>query len=274
MWAGTGALGIGVQKTFYHRDIRQPGLPEVTSRAQPMLYNASLNFIPLDRLAVYASYARGLEESGIAPNSALNRGEAMPASLTKQVDAGLRYAVTVSLSVIAGVFQVEKPYFNINTANVYGPLGSVRHRGIEFSVTGQIAEGLTVVGGMILLQPRVSGDPVDRGVIGPIPVGPTPRNVLLNLQYQPEAWKGFGINAQFTNLSGQVTRTDNAYKTGSYNQLNLGARYNFTMFSMPMSWRGQVQNVTNAYGWNVGSSGSFNPKNPRRYQMTLTADIE
>jgi iron complex outermembrane recepter protein len=91
-------------------------LPTTTSRAGPLLYNASLNVILGQNLALYTSYTRGLEESGSAPSSAVNRGEAMPASLTEQVDGGLRYAITPRLNLIAGVFQVERPYFNLNSS--------------------------------------------------------------------------------------------------------------------------------------------------------------
>lgn len=139
-------------------------------------------------LVVYASYTSGLEESGVAPFAAVNRGEAMPASRTEQLDAGLRYALTPRLRFIAGVFQVEKPYFNLDAANIFGPLGNVRHRGVEVSLTGSVfTDGLTVVGGVVMLQPRISGEPVARGIIGPIPVGQAPRTVQASFQYQPKA---------------------------------------------------------------------------------------
>ena len=89
-------------------------------------------------VAAYASYTRGLEESGQAPPSAVNRGEAMPVSLTKQIDAGVRYTITPRLSVVAGVFQVEQPYFSYDAANFFGPAGTVRHRGIELSIAGRL----------------------------------------------------------------------------------------------------------------------------------------
>jgi len=271
--ANVGAVGFGLQKTFYKRSVLQPGLPEGKSDAGPLLYNASLNFFATKDLAFYASYTRGLEESGSAPFNAANRGEAMPVNLTKQVDAGLRYALTPRVTFIAGVFQVEKPYYSINAANVYAALGAVRHRGVEVSLTGQVLEGLTVVGGMVLLQPRVSGDAVDRGLTGRVSVGPKPRNVLLSLQYQPESWQGFGINGQLSHNSDQFAHTDNLLKVDAFTQLNLGARYNFKALGNPASFRVQLQNVTNAFGWGASSSGNFFPRSPRRFIATLAADF-
>ncbi len=271
--AGVGAAGFGLQKTFYKRNVLQPGLPEGKSNSQPLLYNANVNVFATKDMAFYASFTRGLEESGSAPGNAVNRGEAMPVNLTKQIDAGMRYAITPRVTFIAGVFQVEKPYYSINAANVYGALGSVRHRGVEVSLTGQPLDGLTVVAGMVLLQPRVSGDAVDRGLTGRVSVGPKPRNVLLSLQYQPESWQGFGINGQLSHNSDQFAHTDNLLKVDAFTQLNLGARYNFDAFKNPASFRVQVQNVTNAFGWGANSSGNFFPKSPRRFIATLAADF-
>jgi iron complex outermembrane receptor protein len=274
IWLGVGELGLGVQKTFYHRDIDQPALPRETTTASPVLYNAALNVFITKALAFYGSYTRGLEEASLAPQSAVNRGEAMPASLTKQVDAGLRYALTPKLSAVAGVFQVEKPYFNVNSANVYGPLGTVRHRGIELSIAGSIADGLTVVGGAVLLQPRLSGDPVNRGVVGPIPVGPPPRFALLSLQYGPTFWAGWSIDGQIQNGSAQVAHADGQVSVPAWTQYNLGARYIFRMWGSPASFRAQALNITNAYSWGVNPNSSFYVRSPRRFQLTLAVDFQ
>jgi iron complex outermembrane receptor protein len=272
-WAGVGEINMGVQKTYYHREVQQPGLPLATSQANPVLYNASGNVFITPQLALYGSYTKGLEEAGTAPASAVNRGEAMPASLTQQVDAGLRYALTPRLSLVAGVFQVEKPYFNVNTSNVFGALGTVRHRGVELSVAGKLAEGLTIVGGTVLIEPRVSGDPVDRGVVGAVPVGPAPRFALVSLQYQVPAVKGLSLDGQVQNGSAQVARSDGRLYVPDWTQFNAGARYIFKMYNVPTSVRFQAFNITNAYSWTVSPNGSFSVKSPRNFRITIAADF-
>lgn len=274
LWAKFGGISAGVQKSFYRREIAAPNVPLAKIRTDPWLYNLSVNGVVTQDLAVYASYTGGLEESGVAPFAAANRGEAMPASRTEQIDAGLRYALTPRLRFIAGIFQVEKPYFNLNTANVFGPLGNVRHRGVELSMTGQVlTEGLTIVGGVVLLRPRISGEPVDRGLIGAVPVGQVPRTLQASFQYQPKAWRGFGIDGQLNNFSPIMARPDNRLEAPAFTQLNLGMRYVFAAKGVPSSLRAQVQNVTNAYGWQVNASGGFYPRTPRRLIVTLAADF-
>lgn len=272
-WAGVGQMGVGVQKTTYHRDIAAPALPLAKSAASPWLYNGTLSLFAGPDLAFYAGYTKGLEEAGSAPFSAVNRGQAMSPAITEQVDAGFRYAFTSRLKLVAGVFQVEKPYFNVNAANVFGPLGTVRHRGVELSLSGTLTEGLRVVAGMTLIQARLSGEPVTRGIVGPIPPGPRPRFALASLTYQPPSWGGFSVDAQVFSNSGKVAHSDNLLNSEGWTEFNLGARYAFTFFGAPASLRVQAFNLGNTYAYNSNGSGAFFPRAPRRVLANFTADF-
>lgn len=272
-WAGVGGMTLGVSKMDYRRDTMAPGQPLTRANDKPWLYNAGLNGIITERLAAYAGYARGLEETGNAPDIAANNGEPMPAAITKQIDAGLRYTFMPGTNLIAGVFEVKKPYFNLDRSNVWGPFGEVRHRGIEASLAGRPMEGLNVVAGVLLLQARVRGDAVDRGLLGEIPVGVFPRNSFISVQYQPAAWNGFGIDVSFYEGGGQRTTPDNSLKTDGYRHANAGIRYYFKIGAVPASFRMNVYNFTNAYDWNVGSGGGWFPRSGRRYTFNLAADF-
>lgn len=272
-WAQHGALTLGVQKVDYRRDTFAPGLPMARADDKPLLYNAALNVFVTPRLAAYASYTRGLEETGTAPDIAANRGEAMPTSRTRQVDAGLRFTLKPGLSLVAGAFEVRKPYFTLDRNNTFGPFGGIRHRGIEMSLAGQIFEGFNVVAGLVALEPRVSGDAVDRGVIGEIPVGVFPRTSILQINYAPPAWGGIALEAYFFDGGGQRTTPDNSYKSDGYKQLNLGVRHNFKLYGVPASFRFRVLNVFNAYDWNVNQAGQWFPRAPITWLTNLALDF-
>ena len=128
-WQGIGEISAGLQKSFYRRTVDQPGSPLAVSRNSPWLYNGTFAAYLSSDLTLYASYTRGLEESGIAPASASTPGEALPASLTKQVDAGVRYRLAPGITLVAGVFDVAKPYFDRDVTNLFTRVGSLRHRG-------------------------------------------------------------------------------------------------------------------------------------------------
>lgn len=273
LWPGVGQVEAGMQKTLYQHLIDQPGFPRAVTNADPLLFNVSSSVFLGKPLALYASFTRGLEESGVAPGSAVNRGQAMPASITQQIDAGVRYALTPRLKLVAGLFQVEKPYFNLDRNDVFGPLGQVRNRGVEMSLAGPLAPGLTVVAGAVMIDPRLSGDPVSRGLVGPVPVGPAPLTGQISLQYAPASWHGFSLDGALNSGSAQVASIDNRLKVPAWTEFNLGARYTFKVRGVPASIRAQLANAANAFIWGVNPDGSFWTQAPQNFRVTFAADF-
>jgi len=273
-WQDVGEISVGLQKSFYNRTVIQPGLPDAVSSRSPWLYNGTIAIYLSDALSVYGSYARGLEESGIAPENASNPGEALPASLTEQVDAGLRYKITSDLTLVAGVFEVSKPYFDRDLSNLFTRVGSLRHRGIELSLSGEPVEGLKIIAGALLLQARVSGTTVDQGLIGEVPPGRVPALIRLNADYGPAAWRGFSVNAQLNFEDSHYANRINTFRAQSSTTLDMGVRYNFNAFGSSASIRVDVDNVTDEYIWTVnGASGQYEPLEPRKFTVRFAADF-
>lgn len=273
LWPRVGELSFGVQKTFYRRRSVQPGLPAVLSKDSPWLVNGTIAAYVSDDLVIYSSYARGLEESGEAPQNAANRGESVPATRTSQIDAGLRYAITPRLRIVAGVFEIKKPFFNLDAANVFTQVGDVRHRGAELSLTGQPTAGLTVVAGTVLLKARIAGLAVASGRIGAVPLGRYPRSARLNLQYGPPAWRGISVDGQVEHISSRYADLLNTVRAPSATVLSLGARYAFKVEDTAANLRLQVQNVANVFAWNVSPTATFSPVEQRRFLLSLAADF-
>ena len=273
-WSAIGEISVGLQRAFYRRTVDQPGRAVATTRNNPWLYNGTLAVYGRDDLAFYASYTRGLEDSGIAPENAANPGEALASSLTEQVDAGIRYTIMPGTTLVAGVFEVSKPYFDRDSSNLFTRLGTLRHRGIEFSLSGQPLEGLKVVVGAMFLQARVSGFTVDQGIIGAIPPGQMPALMRFNANYGPPAWKGFSVNTQINHEGSHYANRINTLRIPSATALDLGARYDFKLFDSPASLRFNVRNVTNVYIWTVsGASERYEPLPARRFTMRFVVDF-
>jgi iron complex outermembrane receptor protein len=165
-WASIGELTLGLSHSDYRKRVDQPVFGTVSTRATPLLYNAGVAVTAVPKLAIYASHTRGLEESGVAPAFALNRNEALPAIITRQSEAGLRYQITQDMRLVAGVFDLRKPYFDLDVDNVFRALGSVRNRGIELSLSGKVTPGLSMALGVVLLDPRLTGEGVRLGRLG------------------------------------------------------------------------------------------------------------
>ena len=272
-WRDVGEFSAGLQKSFFTGEATPPGSVTARTESQPWLYNGTLAIYLAQNVALYGSYTRGLEESGIAPENAANRGEVLPVSLTQQIDAGVRYKIGSNVTLIAGVFEVKKPYFDRNIANVFSDVGNLSHRGVELSLSGRLAPGLNVVAGAMLLRARVEADAAVASFIAPVPVGRVNRNVRLNVQYGPASWRGFSIDGQVSQDGPAYANRANTVRLDANTTLDLGTRYNFRIFDTAASLRLRMQNATNAYGWTVSSSGSYTPVPPRRFTAQLITDF-
>ena len=272
-WRDVGEFSVGVQKSIFHGEVTPPGLASSRTESQPWLYNGTLAIYLGKNAALYGSYTRGLEESGVASESAANRGEALPVSLTEQIDAGMRYRLGTGITLMAGVFEVKKPFFDRNAANIFTNVGNLSHRGVELSLSGRVAPGLTVVAGAMLLRARIEANASVASFIGTVPAGKPNRNVRLNVQYGPAAWRGFSVDSQVNQDGPAFANRSNTLRLHANTTLDIGARYVFKVFGTSASARVRLQNVANAYGWTVSASGSYTPLAPRRFQAQLVADF-
>ena len=273
-WSNVGEFSVGLQKAFYRRNFGKLGAVPTTTRSSPLLFNGTVSAIVSPSVTVYAGYTRGLEEFGTAPDNAANAGEPLPAKETKQIDGGLRWRIIPGLNLMAGVFQVEKPYFDRDTANVYTNVGNLRHRGIEMSLSGQPVKGLTVVAGLLVLQARASGLPVDLGLIGDTSPGTPPMTIKTSFQYELPFVKGLMVDTQVDVLKGYYANRANTFKTPTQSVTALGMRYNFAALGHASSLRAQVLNVFDEYSWTAeGASGRLAPIPPRRYALRLATEF-
>jgi len=272
-WPGVAELEVGVQATDYRKVFELPDGQRPTTRARPWLVNVALAAFVTDALAAYAGFTRGLEESGIAPGNAANRNQALPAIVTRQIDAGLRFAITPRLRLVAGVFQVRKPNFITDAQSVFTAVGDVRHDGVELSFTGELIEGLSLVAGAVLMRPRVSGAAARDGLIGEKPVGQTERAVRANLNYRLPLLDGVSLDVGVLDTASRVASSDNRVSAPALTTFDLGARYRFEVASVPATLRLQVKNVADAYGWRVMGDRSFRTGSPRAGSATLAVDF-
>jgi iron complex outermembrane recepter protein len=271
-WRGVGELSLGVQRTFYEKAVVRPSGALPVSRSSPWLFNGTVSILASRELVFYAGYSKGLEESPVAPDIAVNRGEAPPAIITEQMDAGFRYAVTPKLSLVAGVFDVRKPYFALDPDRVFRELGEVRNRGVEVSLAGQITPRLSIVLGGVFLDAKVSGDQVDLGLIGRRPVGAAGRTITGALNWNVPRVEGLSLDLAYESISERVADRANSFVVPGRYVYSLGGRYRFDLFGRPATFRAQMASVNNVYGHNnLGEGFYYNA--PRRFQMSLTVDM-
>lgn len=268
-WDGRLDLGAGVQKADYTK-IARPGTGgEARGGSKPWLYNAVAAWRFENGIIAYASYSKGLEESGSAPITAVNRNAVLPAVKTTQREAGVRTAVG-PLTLTSSVFDVRRPYDGVDAAGRYGFLGEVRHRGVEASLSGEPVEGLSVVLGAVLLDPEVRGDEVERGLIGRRPVGQSRLQWQASVDYAPGIVDGLSVDMTVDHSAKTTARGDNLADAPAYTLVDAGLRQEFGLWGQEASLRAQVQNLFDAQGFFVEGDGEYEPMVGRAWRLSLT----
>lgn len=273
-WKNVGEFSAGLQRADYNKVIHLPGdLPATRSEDRPLLFNVSAAAYLTPDVAVYAGYTRGLEETGLAPNSAANRNEALPAIRTRQADAGIRWAISPRMKLVAGLFDVRKPYFSTDELNIFTILGDVRHRGAELSLSGNPFDNLNIVAGAVLMQPRVTGEAVDLGRVGRRPLGQAATILRGNADYRLGFLPGLSLDLALSWYGKRPASRDNLVWVSPYALVDIGTRYRFKLGRSPATFRVQMQNVTNTFAWSIVGSNSYGLSDKRRLTAFLAVDL-
>src|SRR5262249_49348275 len=158
---------------------------------------------------------------------------------------GIKYSVSKSLALVAGVFKIDKPYFDLDAQRYFRQIGTTSNRGAELSISGALTERFTVVAGYIYIKPKVEYDAgggvrAERTAIGPIP-----GLLRANFQYRPAFLDGLIFDAKVESTSSRYARYQ-SISLPAVISLDLGTRYNTRILGKPATWRLQLYNVTNA----------------------------
>jgi iron complex outermembrane recepter protein len=251
-WRDVLDFAAGLEPVRYERTVTEPQASPVTQQESPFLYYASAGLPINAHWSAYGALTRGLEDSGLAPASATNRGQLLPASRTSQEEIGVRYTLGAT-TVVAGLFEVRKPYYNVGSDGSYAWLGTESHRGVELSLNAAPLQGLTLVAGAVFMSPEVA---VASGVegVGSTPVS-QPRNILqLALDYQLPLWPRCSLDVTATHQGSVPVRLDDGAYNPAQTLINVGARYRFSVVGHQATLRVEVQNVTNQQVWSVSDT--------------------
>lgn len=277
---GVGRLNLGLQKARYRASFRdaRTGV-ETLSRDDPWLYNATLGVDLTRTLSVYAGTQAGLEDSGVAPENATNRNEQLPATRTKQVEAGLRWKFAQG-QVAANLFQITKPYFLFDAAGAFTRLGEVRHRGVELSMSGHFGPRFNLLAGAVLMQPRVTGEAIRQGLHGERPTGTPSVYAKVDANYRTDIFGGLTPTATLTYTGPRAAGSRPQASLGGrqlmvdgFAALDLGVRQQFRLGKVPASFRFVVLNVFDAASWKVVAPNTVYAEERRRINLTVTADF-
>jgi len=220
-----------------------------TSKTQPpeqSLFGASprvgLIYRPIEALTFYASYA-----TSFAPQNAnLLNVVSPPPETGEQVEVGTRIDINPDLTLSAAAFRITRDNVAANDPVNTGYsiiTGQQRSEGVEADLTGEIAPGWKVIGGVGYLDARITKDriyPVGNRLVG---VPAFSGSVWTTYDVQAGPLRGLGLGIGVTHVGQRTGDLNNSYRVGAYNRVDAAVYYDFDAhYRLSIN----VRNLTNA----------------------------
>ncbi|MFJ6024334.1 hypothetical protein ACIQC9_07035 [Brevundimonas sp. NPDC092305] len=276
----TGAVGIEsdfgplrwraeVQKTRYRRSVFADSAVS-KGGDDPWLYHGSVIYGAGERWTGFATLTRGLEESGVAPNAAVNRGEILEAGLSTQKEIGLRGRLTDGLTLIASAFEIDKPAAGYDQAGAYRLIGQLKHAGTEFSLTGSLTDDLRVVAGMTWIDARRSGEPVDRGDWSSEATGVPDFRAMTALTWRTPWSPNLSLDGQVVYASDRRLRSLDTLRTPATVSVDLGLRSEVEVGDRAVTVRARLTNLFDQNVWVAQTSETLDRAPRRAFRLSLS----
>ncbi len=272
-WDGIGEVTAGVQRSHYVKRVATPGAPLAEGTSDVTLPSFSAAVPVTNKLALYGSYVRGLEDAGTAPGYAANANQVLPAIRTSQYDFGLRWSPVKDTTLILGYFHISKPYIDLDVNNAYRVLGSDTHEGIELSLTSNVTKHLRIVAGGVWQDPRVTASSTIAEPVGKRPVGLPRLRTRFNVNWTLPFAPAVTLDAYVNHESSAYGTVDNAVKVPGATRVGAGARYRFTIAGRPVTARVGLYNIFDTQFWVPVGGGYYGYNVRRNVQAWLTTEF-
>ena len=226
---------------------------------------------------IYASWGRGIE-SEVVPNlpNYTNRGEALPALRSRQVEVGWKRSDDNIDWALTG-FDIVRPAFT-DTCDSNGDCtraidGTVDHRGAEAS--GALRQGAwTLRGGAQWLRARRK-DSLLTASNGKKPINVPTLTLKAQLGFAVPQLQGLNLQAGLIRESRRMLLSDNSASIPGYTRFDAGMQYARQVGTVHWTWRVGVDNLADTRAWKdsplqFGHVYLF-PLAPRTWRMSLQA---
>ena len=252
------SLLVGISDSrIYYKNFNAQGEETANYDDRELTPTLSLVYKPKANITSYFSYIESLEQGGVASENygerlVINANEVMSPLVSDQLELGLKATLGQTL-LTAAVFEIDKPleYYEVidETSAEFVQAGRQVHSGIELTATGELMSGLTVVGGITLLDARVEKNEQNPELEGKTPRGVSEQMYKLYLEYDIASVPGLTVNGGASYTGDFYGDNENTDRIDGYALLDLGARYEMSLAKKPLTLRLNINNLTDNHYW-------------------------
>jgi iron complex outermembrane receptor protein len=263
------------------REYDDTGVLSRETRLVKVLPQAALMWQPTAPLTTYVSFSKGLSLGTAAPYWTTNGGTVLPPLLSRQLEAGVKYAVSDSLDLQAAVYRISQPYQfarpdDSASGFTFVQQGNEVHTGVELNAAGRITENFRLTASVNVIRARAqdTGTPSyeDHQVVN-VPRLRSAVYADYRLPFAPR----LSLLGGWRYASPNVATPDGATRVPAYHVFDAGLRYEAQLNGHALTWRLNVDNVFNHFYWrDTGTSGGDSylfPGMPRLARLSVTYDF-
>jgi len=229
---------------------------------------------------VYGSFSHGLQHGGIAPMLTSNEYEVLPPARSRQVEFGLKGALSNGLNLSAALFQIrqgleyEDPFQTINGLHPYVRGGRETHRGLELSADGTTdAFGYGV--SLMALNTRQDGTG-QAGIDGKRVTDVPAFKSTAWLEYAVAAVPGLKVDGVWQYSGKKAFDVENTVFVPDYHVFGAGASYALKMGATRVTVRARVDNLFDKFYWRdvtPSLGGYLLAGAPRTFRLSAQFDL-
>lgn len=228
---------------------------------------------PWQYISFYANHIEALQPGPAASSKANNAGQVVGIVQSEQNEVGMKMDFGRVGGTLA-LFEIKKPVGMVNDSNVYGLYGEQRNRGMELNVFGEPVYGVRLLGSALWMNPELSktaGGVND----GNDAVGVPRYAVTMGGEWDLPWVQNLTASGTVTRTGSQYANATNTIKLDGWTRLDLGVRYSTRVNEQTLTWRANVENVTNEKYWaSVDDSGTYITQgDPRTLKLSVSVDF-
>ncbi len=223
----------------------------VPSPAAGIIYE----FLPETQL--FASYMQGLEDGGVAPESAANAYQVLAPAVSRQLEIGVREEYFPWMRFTASVFQITRANAVTDPiTNVFANDGTIKYQGVEGALTQDITREWSLSEGIEYLHATQNPD------FDPLIAGLTPENTPkwvgnVALTYHPHWVPGLSLNTRASFISQRPLNPQDQGNLPGYTIWSLGAGYSTKIEGKHVNFKLAIDNLFNKRYWNSVQTGTL-----------------
>ncbi|MBB6557403.1 iron complex outermembrane receptor protein [Acidovorax soli] len=224
-----------------------------------------------ENISLYGNYVEGLSAGTTVKAPYANEGETFKPYKTQQMEVGVKWAMG-DITQTVSLFQISKPAL-IEANNRQLLDGEQRNRGVEWNIFGQVARGLTLLGGAAYTEAKQTK--TTRGVNQGLAQFGVPKLTLnLGADWAIPGVQGLAVSGRVNHTGVQWLTGDNSVKLPGWTTVDVSARYALRVGAQPVVLRATVTNLANkAYYDSIWGAGRVNVGAPRSVRLSAAFDF-